>query len=117
MTRLTNYLIESTLNTNGTPDPRVQGLVQALNARLSLVKQQLLIQSSNQQSSLLDSVWLAAEIGVEGSALENLKTLGAGSRSLGVADLRQQHAARGGDDGEGGRPRRHAGHVRALRPR
>ena len=81
MTRQTNALIESTLNTNGTPDPRVQGLVQALNARLSLVKQQLLIQSSNQQSSLLDSVWLAAEVGVEGSALDNLKTLGAGSRA------------------------------------
>jgi signal transduction histidine kinase len=81
MTRQTNDLIESTLNTNGTPDPRVQGLVQALNARLSLVKQQLLIQSSNQQSSLLDSVWLAAEIGVEGSALGNLSTLGAGTRA------------------------------------
>ncbi len=81
MTRLTNSLIGSTLNTNGTPDPRVQGLVQALNARLSLVKQQLLIQSSNQDSSLLDSVWLAAEIGVEGSALDNLKTLGVGSRA------------------------------------
>ena len=82
MTRYTNDLIESTLNTKGTPDPRVQGLVQSLNARLSLVKQQLLIQSSNQQSSLLDSVWLAAEIGVEGSALTNVKTLGAGGRSL-----------------------------------
>jgi len=81
MTRDTNALIESTLNTTGTPDPRVQGLVQALNARLSLVKQQLLIQSSNQQTSLLDSVWLAAEIGVEGSALDNLKATGGGSRA------------------------------------
>ncbi len=73
MTRLTNALINSTLNTTGTPDPQVQGLVQALNARLSLVKQQLLIQSSSQESSLLDSVWLAAEVGVEGSALDNLR--------------------------------------------
>ena len=32
MARLTNALIVSTLNTNGTPDPRVQGLVQAVNA-------------------------------------------------------------------------------------
>ncbi len=81
MTRYTNDLIESTLNTNGTPDPRVQGLVQALNARLSLVKQQLLIQSSSRESSLLDSVWLAAEMGVEGSALDNLKALGARGRA------------------------------------
>jgi methyl-accepting chemotaxis protein len=82
MTRLTNDLVDSTLNTSGTPDPRVQGLVQALNARLSLVKQQLLIQSSTQESSLLDSVWLAAEIGVEGSALDNLKASGAGGRPV-----------------------------------
>ena len=32
----------------------------------------------------------------------------------GGADLRQQHATRNGDDGQGGRPRCHAGHVQAL---
>src|SRR4051795_6307270 len=70
MTRLTNQLISSTLNTEGTPDPRVQGLIQTLNGRLSLVKQQLLIESSAQRASLLGSVWLAAEIGIESSALD-----------------------------------------------
>ncbi len=81
ITRNATLLINSTLNTNGTPDPTVQSLVQAVNARLSLVKQQLLIQSTSQGSSLLDSVWLAAEIGVEGSALGNINaTGGAGKR-------------------------------------
>jgi signal transduction histidine kinase len=73
MERDTTALIESTLETSGTPDPHVEGLVQSLNAQLSLAKQQLLIQSSDQQSSLLGSVWLAAEVGVEGSALSNLR--------------------------------------------
>ncbi len=83
MARLTNQLIDSTLNSsNGTPDPRVAGLAQAVNARVSLVKQQLLIQSSTKQSSLLDSVWLAAEIGVEGAALDNLKAAGALGRPV-----------------------------------
>ena len=82
MARLTNALITSTLNTNGTPDPRVQGLVQSVNARASLVKQQLLIQSASQKASLLESVWLAAEIGVEGSALDNVKASGAGGRQV-----------------------------------
>ena len=50
LTRLTTQLINSTLNTEGTPDPRVQALVQSLNGRLSLVKQQLLIQNASQQS-------------------------------------------------------------------
>src|SRR4051794_19893990 len=80
MTQRATRLINSTLNTQGTPDPRVQALVQSLNARLSLVKQQLLIQSDNQQSSQLDAVWLAGEIGVEGAALENLKTFVGGHR-------------------------------------
>jgi len=80
MTRLTNQLISSTLNTEGTPDPRVQGLIQTLNGRLSLVKQQLLIESSAQRASLLGSVWLAAEIGIEGSALDNLKGVVGGRR-------------------------------------
>jgi signal transduction histidine kinase len=71
--RATTDLVDSTLNTSGTPDPRVQALIQSLNGELSLAKQQLLIQSSDQQSSLLGSVWLAAEVGVEGSALENLR--------------------------------------------
>jgi signal transduction histidine kinase len=83
MARLTNQLIDSTLNSsNGTPAPRVAGLTQAVNARVSLVKQQLLIQSSTKQSSLLDSVWLAAEIGVEGAALDNLKAAGGTGRSV-----------------------------------
>jgi signal transduction histidine kinase len=81
MTRLTTQLVNSTLNTEGTPDPQVQALIQSLNGRLSLVKQQLLIQSHTQQkSSLLDSVWLAAEIGVEGSALDSLKAAVGGRR-------------------------------------
>jgi signal transduction histidine kinase len=80
MTRLTTQLINSTLNTQGTPDPRVQGLIQSLNGRLSLVKQQLLIQSNSQDSSLLGSVWLAAEIGVEGTALDNLRAVVGGRR-------------------------------------
>ncbi|WP_331527835.1 HAMP domain-containing sensor histidine kinase [Nocardioides sp.] len=74
MTRLTNDLINSTLNTAGTPDSKVQALVQALNGRLSLVKQQLLIQSNDQEPSQLGSVWLAAEIGVESTALDDLKS-------------------------------------------
>ena len=80
MNRLTASLINSTLNTQGTPDPRVQALVQSLNGRLSLVKQQLLIESNNQQASLLGAVWLAAEIGVEGTALDNLQGLETGRR-------------------------------------
>jgi signal transduction histidine kinase len=82
MERDTTALIESTLNTSGTPDPNVEGLVQALNAQLSLTKQQLLIESSTQQSSLLGSVWLAAEVGVEGSALSNLRAAVGGSRRV-----------------------------------
>ena len=78
-----NQLITSTLDTNGTPDPRTQALVEAVNARLSLVKQQLLIQGSTQSAaSLLDSVWLAAEIGVEGQALESMRGNGNGNRRL-----------------------------------
>jgi len=80
MTRLATQLINSTLNTQGTPDPHVQGLIQSLNARLSLVKQQLLIQSDDQDSTLLGSVWLAAEIGVEGAALDNLQAIVPGHR-------------------------------------
>jgi hypothetical protein len=38
MNRLTTLLINSTLNTQGTPDAGVQALVQSLNGRLSLVK-------------------------------------------------------------------------------
>ena len=80
MTQLTTRLINSTLNTEGTPDPQVQALTQSLNGRLSLVKQQLLIQSATQQASLLESVWLAAEIGVEGSALDNIRAVVGGRR-------------------------------------
>ena len=76
-------LVNSTLNTEGTPDPQVQALVQSLNGRLSLVKQQLLIQNSSRNPTLLDSVWLAAEIGVEGSALDRLKEY-FGGRRLGI---------------------------------
>ncbi len=76
-------LIASSLDTNGAPDPRTQALAQAVNARLSLVKQQLLIQGSTQSAaSLLDSVWLAAEIGVEGQALQSIKGNGNGNRRL-----------------------------------
>jgi signal transduction histidine kinase len=78
--RLTSQLINSTLNTEGTPDPRVQALIQSLNGRLSLVKQQLLIKNAGNNPTLLDSVWLAAEIGVEGAALDSLKSLVAGPR-------------------------------------
>jgi signal transduction histidine kinase len=80
MNRLTTQLINSTLNTQGTPDPQVQALIQSLNGRLSLVKQQLLIQSDDQSASLLGSVWLAAEIGAEGTALDNLKAFVGGRR-------------------------------------
>jgi signal transduction histidine kinase len=83
MNRLATQLVTSTLNTQGTPDPRVQALIQSLNGRLSLVKQQLLIQSAGQNPSLLDSVWLAAEIGVEGSALDRLKDY-VGGRRIGL---------------------------------
>jgi signal transduction histidine kinase len=82
MERDTTLLIQWTLNKSGTPDPHVEGLVQALNGQLSLTKQQLLIQSSGQQSSLLGSVWLAAEVGVEGSALSNLRTAVGGNRRI-----------------------------------
>ncbi|MGA8248143.1 MAG: ATP-binding protein [Nocardioides sp.] len=71
--RSATALVNSTLNTSGTPMPQVQALVQSLTGQLSLAKQQLLIQSSAQQPSLLGSVWLAAEIGVEGAALDNLR--------------------------------------------
>ncbi|MBO0845249.1 MAG: sensor histidine kinase [Nocardioides sp.] len=81
MNRLTTQVINSTLNARGTPDTTVQALIQSLNSRLSLVKQQLLIQSADQRSSLLGSMWLAAEIGVEGQALDNIKALVGGSRT------------------------------------
>jgi signal transduction histidine kinase len=73
-------LINSTLNTAGTPDPRVQALVQSLDGRLSLIKQQSLIKNAVSSATQLDSVWLAAEIGVEGSALDRLSDLVGGSR-------------------------------------
>ncbi|MFZ2015045.1 MAG: ATP-binding protein, partial [Nocardioides sp.] len=83
MTRDASSLVTSTLDTNGAPDQRTQALVEALNARLSLVKQQLLIQGSTQSAaSLLDSVWLAAEIGVEGQALQSIKGIGNGGYRL-----------------------------------
>jgi signal transduction histidine kinase len=82
MERDTTALVDATLNAKGAPDPNVEGLVQALNAQLSLTKQQLLIQSSTQQSSLLGSVWLAAEVGVEGSALSNLRAAVGGSHRI-----------------------------------
>jgi signal transduction histidine kinase len=82
MERDTADLIDSTLDTSGTPDPNVEGLVQSLTAQLSLTKQQLLIQSSTQQSSLLGAVWLAAEVGVEGAALSNLHAAVGGSRRV-----------------------------------
>ncbi|HEX3224087.1 MAG TPA: ATP-binding protein [Nocardioides sp.] len=80
MNRMTTQLINSTLNNSGTPDPRVQALIQSLTARLSLAKQQLLIQSAQQKTSVLGSVWLAAEIGVEGAALDNLNAVVGGPR-------------------------------------
>jgi signal transduction histidine kinase len=80
MNRLTTDLIGTMLNEQGTPVSRVQGLIQSLNGRLSLVKQQLLIESNNQGSSQLGAVWLAAEIGTEGNALDNLKSVMAGRR-------------------------------------
>jgi signal transduction histidine kinase len=91
MTHVTNQLITSTVNTQGVPDPRVLALIQSLDGRLSLVKQQLLIQSNSQVSSLLSSVWLAAEIGAEGSALDNLQTYATGRR---VANLYAANATR-----------------------
>ncbi|HET9842643.1 MAG TPA: sensor histidine kinase [Nocardioides sp.] len=81
MNRLTTQLINSTLNTRGTPDARVQALIQILDGRLSLAKQQLLIQSNAEESTQLGAVWLAAEIGVEGRALENVKTVATGHRT------------------------------------
>src|SRR3954452_3790785 len=83
MNQLTTQLINSTLNTTGTPDPRVQALVQALSGRVSLVKQQLLIKNAANHATLLDSVWLAAEIGVEGAALDSLQQY-VGGRRIGV---------------------------------
>jgi len=83
MNRFATELINSTLNTKGTPDPRVQALTQSLAARLSLVKQQMLIEGAGQHPSLLDRVWLAGEIGVEGSALDRLKDY-VGGRRLGI---------------------------------
>lgn len=84
MNRALSSLINSTLNTEGTPDPRVQALVQSLNGRLSLFKQQLLIRNATNNPTLLDSVWLAAEIGVEGAALERLKDYTRGRRVTGL---------------------------------
>jgi signal transduction histidine kinase len=83
MNRITTLLITSTLNTQGSSEAGVQALVQSLNGRLSLVKQQLLIQSNAQAPSQLGSVWLAAEIGVEGTALDNLRAA-VGGRRVGV---------------------------------
>ena len=97
MAGLTNTLIGSTLNTKGTPDPRVQGLVQAVNGRLSLVKQQLLIEDNSQSTSQLGAVWLPAEIGVEGSALDNLKGSAAGSSGRQVAALASANTTRLGE--------------------
>ncbi len=75
-----SQLINSTLNTEGTPDPRVQALIQSLAGRVSLVKQQMLIKNAGNHPTLLDSVWLAAEIGVEGSAIDRLKEYVGGRR-------------------------------------
>jgi signal transduction histidine kinase len=91
MNRLTTQLINSTLNTQGTPSTQVQALIQSLDGRLSLVKQQLLIQSYGDGSSLLGSVWLAAEIGVEGTALDGLKSTSGGHR---VASLTAANGTR-----------------------
>jgi signal transduction histidine kinase len=90
----TNSLIVSTLSTKGTPDPRVQGLVQAVNGRLSLVKQQLLIEDNSQSNSLLGAVWLPAEIGVEGAALDTLKGSAGGSSGRQVAALASANTTR-----------------------
>jgi len=84
MNRLASQLINSTLNTEGTPDPRVQALVQSLNGRMSLFKQQQLIKNATNEPTLLDSVWLAAEIGVEGAALERLEDYTRGKRVTGL---------------------------------
>ena len=94
MASLTNSLIGSTLNTKGTPDPRVQGLVQAVNGRLSLVKQQLIIEDN---SSQLGAVWLPAEIGVEGAALDNLKGSAGGQGGRQVAALASANTTRLGE--------------------
>ena len=76
-------LITSTLDTNGAPDPRTAALIETVNARLSLVKQQLLIQGATQSAaSLLDSIWLAAEIGVEGQALQSVQGNTTGGRRV-----------------------------------
>jgi signal transduction histidine kinase len=88
--RDTTALINSTLSSTGTL-PQVQALVQSLTGQLSLARQQLLIQSSAQQPSLLGSVWLAAEIGVEGAALDNLSANVGGRR---VQNLVSDNTAR-----------------------
>ena len=94
MARLTNLLVTSTLNTKGEPDPQVQGLIQAVNGRLSLVKQQLLIEDNSQSTSQLGAVWLPAEIGVEGAALDNLKGSAGGSAGRQVAALASANTTR-----------------------
>jgi signal transduction histidine kinase len=94
MANLTDSLIGSTLNTKGTPDPRVQGLVQSVNGRLSLVKQQLIIEDN---SSQLGAVWLPAEIGVEGAALNNLRGSAGGQGGRQVAALASANTTRLGE--------------------
>ena len=94
MASLTDSLIGSTLNTKGTPDPRVQGLVQAVNGRLSLVKQQLIIEDN---SSQLGAVWLPAEIGVEGAALDSLKASAGRQGGRQVAALASANTTRLGE--------------------
>jgi signal transduction histidine kinase len=84
MNRLASDLINTTLNTEGTPDPRTQALIQTLNGRLSLVKQQGLVDSYLQGRTLLALTWLSAEIGAEGTALDNLQAFFGGPR---VANL------------------------------
>jgi signal transduction histidine kinase len=74
MTRNTTNLINSTLNTQGTPDPTVQALIQSLDGRLSLVRQQILIKNLSDGTSQLTASWLAAEIGAESTALDNLSS-------------------------------------------
>jgi signal transduction histidine kinase len=74
LARYAGQLINATAVTQGSPDPRTQALVQALNGRLSLAKQQLLLQSTGTHSQL-GLAWFTAEVGVEGSALDNLKAI------------------------------------------
>jgi signal transduction histidine kinase len=94
LNRLATDLTNSTLNTAGTPDARTQALIQTLNGRLSLVKQQALIDSYQQDRTQLGLTWLAAEIGAEGTALDNLKGFFGGPR---VAALTSANAQRLGN--------------------